>query len=304
MMVQMYGVGRQFGRRAALRGLNLSVPEGSTFALIGANGAGKTTAIRVLMNILSPSTGRVEVLGVDSRKLSQLELAQIGYVSENQILPPRMTVAGYLNYLRPLYPSWDRQLEASLLGRLRLPREPRIAALSHGMRMKMALTCALSFRPKLLVLDEPFSGLDPLVRDEFMEHLISQAGDMTILISSHELADIENLATHVGFIDKGRLLFEESMGDLSARLREVRVTLSREASAPTTPPPEWLNVRAIGNVLTFVETHYCDEASSRRIQSLLIGVRNIDAQPVGLRAIFTTLIRAIQEEGATHASHE
>ena len=122
-----------------------------------------------------------------------------------------MTVAEYLAYLRPFYPTWDRALEAEMLRQLHLPPDRKIEHLSHGMRMKMALACALSFRPKLLILDEPFSGLDPLARDEFIEGLLQQAGEMTIFISSHELSEIESFATHVGFLDDGRLLFQESV---------------------------------------------------------------------------------------------
>src|SRR5579863_8104544 len=165
---------KRFGRFSALCGLTFDVPEGSAFAMIGANGAGKTTTIKVLMNILEPTRGHTTVLGVDSRKLSPRELAQIGYVSENQDMPSRLTVGEYVAYLRPFYPAWDRELEASIARQLRLPLERKIGDLSHGMRMKMALMCALPFRPKLLILDEPFSGLDPLVRDEFMEGLLAQ----------------------------------------------------------------------------------------------------------------------------------
>ena len=144
--------------------MSIAVPEGSAFALIGANGAGKSTTIKTLMNIISPSQGSATILGVDSRRISPSELAQIGYVSENQEMPGRLTVAEYLAYLRPFYPAWDRDLEAEILAQLCLPPDRKIKNLSHGMRLKMALACALLFLPKLLVLDEPFSGLDPLVR--------------------------------------------------------------------------------------------------------------------------------------------
>ena len=140
-------------------GPELLGPQGSAYALIGANGAGKTTTIRILMNILEAGRGNATVLGVDSRRISPRELAQIGYVSENQDMPARLTVAEYLDYLRPFYPERDTALEASILAQLRLPARCKIGDLSHGMRMKMALACALPFRPKLLVLDEPFSGL-------------------------------------------------------------------------------------------------------------------------------------------------
>src|SRR5580698_11215101 len=112
-MIQADNLWKTFGRHEALRGLSFSVPEGSAYALIGENGAGKTTAIRILMNILEAERGSAAVLGVDSRRISPRELAQIGYVSENQDIPNALTVAEYLDYLRPFYPTWDRALEAS-----------------------------------------------------------------------------------------------------------------------------------------------------------------------------------------------
>ena len=261
-MIEACDLWKAFGRQQALRGLNLSVPEGSAYALVGTNGAGKTTAIRVLMNILEADRGAATILGVDSKRLSPPQLSQIGYVSENQELPKRLTVSDYLAYLRPFYANWDKSLEASLRARLGLPQDRKIGDLSHGMRMKMQLVCALAFRPKLLVLDEPLSGLDPLVRDELMESLLQQAGEMTVLISSHELSEIEGLATHIGFVEEGRMLFEDSMADLTARFREVQVIFDREASVPAAAPREWLNVRAVGNAVMFVDSRF-SEASLR-----------------------------------------
>ena len=266
MTIQTSGLFKAYGRHDALRGLSLSVPEGAAFALIGANGAGKTTTIKVLMNIQAPSAGMATVLGVDSRRLSCREFAQIGYVSENQNMPGRLTVAQYLAHLRPLYSNWDRELECSILAQLRLPPDRKIHDLSHGMRMKMALACALPFRPRLLVLDEPFSGLDPLVRDEFMERLLEQAGAMTVLVSTHELADIEDVATHVAFLDSGKLLFQESMSDLTGRLRQVQIVLNQQAKGPLEIPASWLQLRALGNVLSFVETRFSEEELSARIE--------------------------------------
>jgi ABC-2 type transport system ATP-binding protein len=296
VIIRAHELRKTYGRNEALRGLTLSVPDGSAFALIGANGAGKTTTIKVLMNILRPSGGSASVLGVDSRELSPREMAQIGYVSENQDMPGRLTVAQYLGYLRPFYPSWDRSLEISILSQLRLPPERQIRDLSHGMRLKMCLACALPYRPRLLVLDEPFSGLDPLVRDEFMEGLLEQAGPMTILISSHELTDLEGLVTHIAFIDQGRLLFQESMDELTARVREVRVTLTCEAAVPASTPSTWLQLRAVGNVLSFIETQFAEGVLQGRIVSVLSGVRNIEVQPINLRSIFTALARNAQRQ--------
>lgn len=297
-MIRIENLWKTFGRFEALRGLSFDVPEGSAFAMIGANGAGKTTTIKVLMNILEPTRGSATLLGVDSRKISARELAQIGYVSENQDMPSRLTVEEYTRYLRRFYSTWDRDLEASIARQLRLPLKRKIGDLSHGMRMKMALMCALPYRPRLLVLDEPFSGLDPLVRDEFMEGLLNQAGEMTILISSHELSEIDGVATHVAFVDEGKLLFQESMGDLTNRFREVHVVLDGEAMRPSQTPKEWMEMRMLGNVLTFIDTRFDESDLCERIRARIGPVRDIDSQPMPLRSIFTTLARAARDGGA------
>jgi ABC-2 type transport system ATP-binding protein len=297
VIVRLENIWKTYGRFDALRGLSLGVPEGSVFALFGANGAGKTTTIRVLMNLFAPTTGLATVLGVDTRILSPKELMQIGYVSENQGMPGRMTVAAYIHYLRPLYPTWDRALEAKLLGTLRLPPQRRIRDLSHGMRMKMALACALPFRPKLLVLDEPLSGLDPLVRDEFMAGLELQAGQMTVLISSHELAEIEAITTHVAFLDRGTLLFQEAKSNLQARIRQVQVIMESEACVPAMVPPDWLDIRAVGNVLSFVDTQYSECELAARLAALVGTVGHIETKPVALRSVYTTLARAVLDDG-------
>jgi len=238
-------------------------------------------------------------LGVESQALSPNELAHIGYVSENQRLPARLTVAQYLDYLRPLYPAWDRELEHGMGRELDLPPTRRIRELSHGMRIKLALVCALAFRPTLLILDEPFAGLDPLVRDELIAGLLRQAGELTILISSHELAEIEGLATHVGFLAGGRMLFHEPMSELTHRCREVYVTLDAPARVPAVLPPHWLDVRANGHVLMFVETQFSDDGCEALVRTLCDGVRQIDAKAMTLRSIFTTLAPATRTEAAS-----
>ena len=297
-MIHIENLWKKFGRFEALRGLSFDVPDASAFAMIGANGAGKTTTIKVLLNIVEATRGSATLLGVDSRQLSTRELAQIGYVSENQAMPSRLTVEEYTTYLRLFYPTWDRDLEASISRQLRLPLDRKIGDLSHGMRMKMALMCALPYRPKLLILDEPFSGLDPLVRDEFMEGLLDQAGEMTILISSHELSEIDGVATHVAFLDEGKLLFQESMSDLMRRFREVHVTLDVEATRPSQAPEEWMEMQTMGNMLSFVDTRFDERGLNERIRSQIKGVREIDSQPMALRSIFTTLARAARDGAA------
>ncbi|HEV8180799.1 MAG TPA: ABC transporter ATP-binding protein [Candidatus Angelobacter sp.] len=201
--IRTENLSKRFLSVRALRGLTLEVPEGAIYALAGPNGAGKTTAIKVLMNILAPSSGRAEVLGLDSSRLAGASFTQIGYVSENQEQPEWMRVGSFFDYLRPFYPNWDRELETALIKRMELPLDRKLRHLSRGMKMKAALASALAYRPKLIVLDEPFSGLDPLVRDELIESLLERASDSTILISSHDLAEIESFSSHVGYLEQG-----------------------------------------------------------------------------------------------------
>ena len=215
---------KRFRRVSALNGLDLSVPAGAVYAFVGPNGAGKTTAIKILMNIIRPTAGRASVLGLDSRKIFGRAFTSIGYASENQQLPGWMRVGAFLNYLRHFYPTWDLTLEAQLVKKFDLPIDRKLRHLSRGMRMKAALASGLAFRPKLVVLDEPFSGLDPLVRDE-LSHALQRPPETTVFISSHDLAEVESFATHVGYLETGRLRFSEEMASLSARFREVELIL-------------------------------------------------------------------------------
>jgi ABC-2 type transport system ATP-binding protein len=212
---------KTYGGFGALHGLNLTMPEGSVFALVGASGAGKTTTIKILLNMIAPSSGRARILGVDTHEIGPAVLAQVGYVSESQGLPSRLRVGQFFDYLRPCYATWDTALEQQLRTQLRLPPGRKISDLSHGMRLKLALACALAFRPKLLVLDEPFSGLDALTRDEMIREFLREPRKMSILISSHELDEVERLASHVAFLDEGRLLFQGTLEQLRARAREM-----------------------------------------------------------------------------------
>jgi ABC-2 type transport system ATP-binding protein len=167
------------------------------------------------------------------------------------------------------------------------------------MRMKMALACALPFRPRVLILDEPFSGLDPLVRDEFMERLLHQAGEMTILISSHELSEIEGVTTHVGFIDQGRLLFQESMTELTDRFRLVRVTLESPGVPPDPAPEGWLQTTLAGNVVSFVDSRFNEQRLTEGLAARFKGIKNVEVQSLALRRIFTTLARESREGRAS-----
>jgi ABC-2 type transport system ATP-binding protein len=297
MIIEASEISKHFSGCEALKNLSFAVPEGSAFALIGANGAGKTTTIKVLCNLIAASHGKAKVLGVDSTALSPRELAMLGYVSENQRMPAQLTIGEYLDYLRPFYPSWDGAIEAKLMDLFRLPLDRKIGALSHGARMKCRLTCALSFRPKLLMMDEPFSGIDAVVRDDLLTGLLELAGETTIFVSSHDLSEIEGLITHVAFLEEGRLLFQNSMDELNNRFRAVRVTFDGSATPPSDPPSSWLDIRESGSVLTFVEDNFSETRLREQIAALLGPVRNVEIEPQSLRSIFVALARTASRRG-------
>jgi ABC-2 type transport system ATP-binding protein len=289
---------KTFRRLRVLDGLNLTVTEGSVYGLAGPNGVGKTTTVKILMNILKPTSGRAEVLGLDSREMTPEALAQIGYVSENQEMPEWMTVEYLLAYLKPFYPAWDDHRAQQLVRQFDLPLHRPLRQLSRGMRMKAALASALAYRPPLLIMDEPFSGLDPMVREDLIAGLLESAEETTILVSSHDLAEIESFASHIGYLDCGRLQFSEEMASLSARFREVEVMLDSppllSLDALDRPwPTHWLRPETAPALVRFIETHFDPLRTPDEIRGVFGKVRDIAAHPMTLRAIFVTVARNV-----------
>jgi ABC-2 type transport system ATP-binding protein len=287
---------KSFRHTHAVEKLNLEIPQGAIFALVGPNGAGKTTTIKTLMNILRPSTGSAEVLGTDSRRLGPAEFAQIGYVSENQELPLWMTVDYLMSYLKPFYPDWDNAWAEELLGQLDLPRGRRLRDLSRGMRIKAALASSLAYHPKLIVLDEPFSGLDSLVRDELIESLLDRCAGATVMISSHDLAEIETFASHIGYLDGGCLRFSEEMSSLAERFREIEITFDDPPPLPASWPQGWLNPTGSAAVLRFVDSQFDADSTPTEIQRAFPSARGVSINPLPLRAIFVSLAKSTRKE--------
>jgi ABC-2 type transport system ATP-binding protein len=289
------GLTKRYRSVSALNGVNLDVQEGAVYALVGPNGAGKTTAIKILMNLILATSGQAQVLGTDSRLIRGKSYTQIGYVSENQEIPEWMRVGALLEYLRDFYPTWDRDLEATLLKQFDLPRDRKIKALSRGMKMKLALASALAFHPKLIVLDEPFGGLDPLVRDQLIEGLLERAAESTVFLSSHDLAEIESFASHVGYLEEGKLRFSEEMTSLTARFREVELTFEGQPVLPVPLPASWLQAKASGAVVRFVESQFDGDRTAADITRLFGDVKEVAFRPMGLRAIFLAMARKGEE---------
>jgi ABC-2 type transport system ATP-binding protein len=283
---------RRFRTTDAVHDLTLQVPTGSIFALVGPNGAGKTTTIKVLMNLIRPTAGAATVLGTDSRRLGVREFQRIGYVSENQELPDWMTPDEMLAYVRPFYPTWDQALCDRLRAELALDTKTRLSRLSRGTRMKAALLSSLAYRPELLVLDEPFTGLDPLVRDELIRALLELPGErpFTCLISSHDIDDVERLADWVGFISGGRLVFAEPVESLLERCRLVEVTVPDGVPDAAELGPAWLVQGTAGRTLRFVDTAHDEVASPAAFAQRWPGA-DIRTGALSLREIFVALAR-------------
>ncbi len=284
---------KSYGNVRVLNELDFEVPQGSVFGLIGPNGAGKTTTIKIMMNILQPSAGHVEILGMDSRWLGPDDLTKIGYVSENQEMPGWMTVRYLLDYLKPFYPTWDDSRAAELVREFDLPMNRELSKFSRGMWMKAALAAALAYRPQLLVLDEPFTGLDPLVREDLINGLVHSAAETTIFISSHDLGEIETFASHICYLDAGRLRFSEEMASLTARFRQVEVTLAASASAAPDKewPKEWLRRETATGQVRFVESRFDAERTTSDIRRIFGDAAQASIQTMPLRAIFVTMAR-------------
>ncbi|HEY4380320.1 MAG TPA: ABC transporter ATP-binding protein [Acidobacteriaceae bacterium] len=298
--IATHALTRRYGSHEALRDVTLSVEPGSVYALVGPNGAGKTTLIQLLMNLQPATSGSSELLGVPSAHVRGAALNRIGYVSESQEMPLWMTVGGMLDYLRPFYPTWDAGLERQLVTDFALPLTRKLKHLSRGMRMKAAFLSALCYRPALLVLDEPFSGLDPLVRDELIQGLLDRIGETTIFLSSHDLAEIESFASHVGYLEQGSLVFSEEMTTLSNRFRRVEFQVDPATAIPSRLPATWLGVERSGSLVRFTDSSFhSDSEAVAQVESLFPSAGNFEFVPLSLRSIFLANARS---QGAQRAA--
>jgi ABC-2 type transport system ATP-binding protein len=286
----------RFGGNTAVDSLSLSVPEGSIYAFLGPNGAGKTTTIKMLMNIIRPTGGSAGVLGVDSTRLGPREFEQIGYVSENQKMPDWMTVQELIDFCRPMYPSWDPAFCAKLLAGFDLPLDRRLRSLSRGMRMKASLLTSLAYHPRLLVMDEPFTGLDPLVRDEVIRGLLELTGQekWTIFISSHDIDEVERLADWVGVINAGKVHLAESAASLQQRFRTIECVVPKGCRLPAAISKAWLIVEMNEHSVQFVDSAYESGLSEARIAEVFPGSTDVTVSEMSLKDIFLALARTFR----------
>ncbi|MFH0801433.1 MAG: ABC transporter ATP-binding protein [bacterium] len=216
---------KSYGKKEVLKGLSMRVKKGSIYAFLGRNGEGKTTTMRLLLDMLHPKSGTIEVLGEPPRNNPSLR-KRIGFVPERPVYYEWMRVSEIFSLVRGAQRDrWDEKYAEELLSAFSIPREKIFGSLSAGMKAKVALTAALGHRPELLLLDDPISGLDAVVRREFLETLVDLAhgGGCTIFFSSHIVTELERVAEDVGLLLDGRLAFQCSLEELKKRTRRVRL---------------------------------------------------------------------------------
>ncbi|MEK7950897.1 ABC transporter ATP-binding protein [Luteolibacter soli] len=298
-MITIRGLKKHFRRNEALHGIDLDVPEGKVTAFLGPNGAGKTTTIKCAMNLLDRDAGSVEVLGTDARTLKPEHWQRIGYVSENQKMPGWMTVPQLLDYVRPMYGEhWDRDFEKKLLADFDLPLKTKLRSLSRGQWMKASLVSSLAYRPRLVVLDEPFSGLDPLVRDEFLSGLLelTETEGWTVWISSHDIEEVERFADRVAILNNGRVDLQDDVEAIQSRFRAIEIGLSDESASPSGIPENWLNLQVQGRIARFTDSNYDESSSNVDCRRLFPGLVRHEARPINLREIFVALAKSYRSQ--------
>jgi ABC-2 type transport system ATP-binding protein len=291
-VIQTSQLRKSYGRFEAVRGLDLCVEPNRITGFLGANGAGKSTTIKMLLGMIAPSGGSGSVLGrkIDDPKQSVEMRRHVAYVSEDKRLYAYMTVEQIIRFTSAFYPDWRPDVERELLKSYELPAERKIRSLSKGMRTKLALLLALSRRPSLLILDEPGDGLDPCGVEQLLESLVALASDGTsIFFSSHQIAEVERVADNVCILDKGRLILDATMDDLRQSYRQVTVVF------PELPVEREFQFAGVERISTSgyqmaVFTRGSADAVVERARDF--HATSIDVAPVALRDIYLQTVRS------------
>jgi ABC-2 type transport system ATP-binding protein len=294
--IDLQHVARRFGRTIAVDDLTLRIPRATTFGFIGLNGAGKTTAIRMMVGLLAPHGGSIHLDGLDVRRQRDEFKSHVGYVPDRPNVYPWMRVDEAIAFAKSfyIYSRWNQQRCNDLLKRFELDPRKRAMHLSKGQAAKLSLLLAICHDPTVLILDEPTSGLDAIAREEFLEGVLAVASEreQTVLFSSHALADVQRLADSIGLIHEGRLLWHAPSDVLLERTKRIRAVLE-EDDGRHEPPPGVVcqSVRGREWLIT-VENFRQDQLDFVRARNR---ISHLDVQDMSLDDVFKDFVRGQKE---------
>mgnify|MGYP001303745127 CR=1 FL=1 len=280
---------RYIKHKEAVKSLDLLVPKGSVYVFLGRNGAGKTTTIRILMGLLQKTSGKSKVLGMDPEKEPVQIKRRVGYVADNQKMYDWMTVEETINFCRPFYPTWNNNLTEDLLKRFELPKKVKVKELSRGMNGKLALLLALSHQPELLILDDPTSGLDPVVRREFLQGIIETIHQETrsVFFSTHIISEAEQIADYVGIIEEGKLLLSCPLETLKNSVKEIHLIFEDNIPEEIFFNDKLLKKKVIGHELVLTIKNYTPEILKKFAE---FGPKSMEVIDLTLEDIFVCLV--------------
>lgn len=282
---------KKFPRVLALEKVSLQVPKGVVFALVGPNGSGKTTFLKLLLGLFRPTSGKGLCLGLDIVSQSQEIREKTGFINEETSFYSYMKVRELLDFCRGLYPRWNDELVNSYLNEFGIPSGERIKNLSYGLRNQLALLIALAPGPEILFLDEPTSGLDPIFKRLFMDTILAEAigKGKTVLIATHQLNDVEKVADYVAFLYQGRMIEACPLAKLKARFRKIRAVFQVD------PPPHLLSMEGVAGFKRKENTFYIN--TSHNPEKILNACSNVphfslEVTELNLEDIFFLLLES------------
>jgi ABC-2 type transport system ATP-binding protein len=287
LIIETADVRKSYGNVQALSGIDLRIPRGTICGLLGRNGAGKTTTIKVLLGMVQPTSGRASVFGLPaSDAKASLEIrSRAAFVSEDKDLYAGVTVGALVQFTAAFYPKWRSDRASEYLAAFELRGDATIKQLSRGMRTKLALLLALSTGAELLILDEPLSGLDPAAIEQVLQIIVKQAGrdGTTVLFSSHQLADVEQIADHIAIVDRGRVVVDGALDDLRAAYRRIQLVFDGVAPDVAFKTKGIVSLRREGRVLSVL----CRAGEADVVaEARALNPKGVDVLPVTLKEIF------------------